>query len=57
MGYACAKGKRVIVATALSTPLAYFNQGLANLGHVVHVPYDTPSLLAGEIENHLRHHS
>jgi nucleoside 2-deoxyribosyltransferase len=53
MGYAYAKGKPVFLATSLDTPLAYFNQGLANLGHVLHVPYDTPALLAREVKTRM----
>ncbi len=53
MGYAQGKGKKVFAATAAGEKLAYFNQGLAELKHIVHLTYDEPHLLAKQIKKAL----
>jgi nucleoside 2-deoxyribosyltransferase len=50
VGYSDAKGKQVILATESGTELAYFNQGVANLGRVAHIEYDTPEDLVANVQ-------
>ena len=45
VGYAVAKGKRVIIASALDVPLAYFNQGAVSLGLASAITYDSADSL------------
>ncbi len=41
LGYAVAKGKRVIVALAADEPLAYYNQGIVSMGLMTEITYDS----------------
>jgi len=50
VGYADAKGKKVILATELGSELAFFNQGAANIGRVAHVEYESPENLVAKIQ-------
>lgn len=50
VGYASAKGKQVVLATESGSELAYFNQGVVNLGRVAHIEYDTPESLVADIK-------
>jgi nucleoside 2-deoxyribosyltransferase len=50
IGYADGRGKSVFVATREGVDLAYFNQGIANLGRVTHLSYESPELLAAQIK-------
>jgi nucleoside 2-deoxyribosyltransferase len=50
IGYADAKGKRVLMATEAGSELAYFNQGAVNLGHAIHIEYDSPESLAAHVQ-------
>lgn len=50
VGYADAKGKSVVLATETGSELTYFNQGVANLGRVRHVEYDSPANLVANIQ-------
>jgi nucleoside 2-deoxyribosyltransferase len=45
IGYAAAKGKRVIIASGADVPLAYINQGAVSLGLASAITYDTPDSL------------
>jgi hypothetical protein len=49
IGYAAAKGKRVVLAAHSDHKLAYFNQGLVSAGYVTLVTYDTPRDLATQL--------
>ncbi len=49
MGYAHGKGKTVLAATPPELDLRYFNQGLARMGYVKHVAYDSSQHLAEQI--------
>ncbi|HEX7963834.1 MAG TPA: nucleoside 2-deoxyribosyltransferase [Candidatus Saccharimonadales bacterium] len=49
LGYAIAKGKRVILAMRHDWKLPYFNQGLVSGGYVTLVTYDTPANLATQL--------
>lgn len=49
MGEASGAGKKVFAATKGEDKLAYFNQGLANLGRIIHLTYDDPGMLTRQI--------
>jgi nucleoside 2-deoxyribosyltransferase len=53
IGYADGKGKQAIIATEPVSELAYFNQGVANLGRVAHIQYDTPETLVEQVRESL----
>jgi nucleoside 2-deoxyribosyltransferase len=53
IGYADAKGKKIVMATEVNSDLAYFNQGAANLGRAVHIEYDSPESLVTNIKQAL----
>ncbi|HSH18705.1 MAG TPA: nucleoside 2-deoxyribosyltransferase [Candidatus Saccharimonadales bacterium] len=50
IGYADARGRRVLLATETGTELAYFNQGAVNLGRATHIEYDSPESLATQVQ-------
>lgn len=50
IGYAEAKGKKVVLASEVGAKLAYFNQGAVNLGRVAHLEYDSPDSLAAQVK-------
>lgn len=49
-GYAVAKGKRTIIASDTATKLAYFNEGVTNLGLAEYVLFDHAQSLASSIK-------
>jgi hypothetical protein len=51
VGYADAKGKKVIVATETGDELTYFNQGATRLGRIAHIQYDSPADLVAQVKS------
>jgi hypothetical protein len=49
LGYAVAKGKRVIIARASEGELAYFNQGIVSSGLATLISYDNVSMLLPQL--------
>jgi nucleoside 2-deoxyribosyltransferase len=49
LGYAIAKGKKVILACAADEHLAYFNEGVASAGLVTVVSYDDVASLVNQL--------
>lgn len=49
IGYAVAKGKRLVLATDAQTKLAYFNDGVVGLGRADLVVYKDAQSLAGQL--------
>lgn len=49
IGYAVAKGKRVILAAKAGKELAYFNQGLVSSGLVTYIAYDSAQSLITQL--------
>ena len=50
MGYANGQNKQVFAATPAEEKLAYFNQGLVNLGNIIHISYENHELLAEQLK-------
>ena len=50
IGFADAKGKKVVMATETTSELAYFNQGSVGLGRTAHVVYDSPEALVNNLQ-------
>lgn len=50
IGYAEAKGKQVVLASEVHEKLSYFNQGVVNLGRVLHVEFSSPLSLAEQVK-------
>ncbi len=51
MGYADGKGKQLIVATEQGVELAYFNEGIVELGRAEHIIYDGGAMLAQQVSD------
>ena len=49
LGYAVAKGKRVILARAADHQLSWFNQGTVGAGLVTHISFDTVATLLDQL--------
>jgi nucleoside 2-deoxyribosyltransferase len=49
IGYAVAKGKRVVLAASAGEELAYFNQGVVGAGLVTYVAYDDAQSLVTQL--------
>jgi len=49
LGYAVAKGKRVIIARSSRDDLSYFNQGIVGAGLVTHISYDSNEALLTQL--------
>jgi nucleoside 2-deoxyribosyltransferase len=50
LGYAVAKGKQVILATAIGAKIAYFNQGVVSHGMMTLVTFDTIPALVQQLQ-------
>jgi hypothetical protein len=50
MADAARSGKPVLMATEAGSELAYFNQGVVNLGLAAHIEYDSPESLVAQVQ-------
>lgn len=50
LGYAVAKGKQVILASAMNAKVAYFNQGVVSNGMMTLVTYDNVATLVKQLD-------
>lgn len=50
LGYAVAKGKQVILASAIGAKVAYFNQGVVSNGMMTLITYDNVSTLIKQLD-------
>jgi nucleoside 2-deoxyribosyltransferase len=50
LGYAVAKGKQVVLASAISAKVAYFNQGVVSNGMMTLVTYDNVATLIKQLD-------